>query len=229
MISGDIMFEKNIIRKSEKLMLECVNQDSAHDEFHIYRVLNLALTIAETEQDVDLNVLIVSCLLHDIGRQEQYNDPRLCHAEVGARKAYDFLIREKVDERDALAVKSAIESHRFRGTHIPGTIEAKILFDADTIDATGAMGIARSLQYEGKLGIPIYHVDGNGEIIDGKCDANESFFQEYECKLNLLYDRLYTEKGREIANQRREIARKFFESLKNEAAMGHTILKYKMI
>lgn len=72
MISGDIMFERNIIRKSEKLMLECVNQDSAHDEFHIYRVLNLALVIAETEQDVDLNVLIVSCLLHEEDRAGRY-------------------------------------------------------------------------------------------------------------------------------------------------------------
>ncbi len=218
------MIDRNIIRKSEKLMLESVNQDSAHDKFHIYRVLNLALTIARTEQNVDLNILIVSCLLHDIGRQEQYNDPRLCHAEVGAGKAYDFLIREKVNERDALAVKSAIESHRFRGNRIPDTIEAKILFDADTIDATGAMGIARSLQYEGKLGIPIYHVDSNGEIIDGKHDADESFFREYERKLSVLYDRLYTEKGKEIANQRKEIAGKFFASLKDEAAMSHATL-----
>lgn len=44
------MIEKNIIFKSEKYMLECINNDSAHDKYHMYRVLNLALAIAETEE-----------------------------------------------------------------------------------------------------------------------------------------------------------------------------------
>lgn len=219
------MIEKDIILKSEKFMLECIDKDSAHDKFHIYRVLNLALTIAESEENVDVNVLIISCLLHDIGRQEQYDNPQLCHAEIGGRKAYDFLISEKVDVNVATEVRKAIESHRFRTDHIPISIEAKILFDADTIDATGAMGIARSLQYEGKTGIPIYNVNANGDVLEGSYDINESFFKEYESKLKILYDRLITEKGKEIANQRRDIARKFYHSLKNEVSESHSTLK----
>lgn len=219
------MIEKNIILKSEKFMLECINKDSAHDKYHIYRVLNLALTIAESEENVDLNLLIISCLLHDIGRQEQYDNPELCHAKVGGRKAYDFLISEGVDANNAMEVRKAIESHRFRTNHIPISIEAKILFDADTIDATGAMGIARSLQYEGKIGIPLYNVNSNGNVLEGRDDINESFFKEYESKLKILYDRLFTVKGKEIANQRREIAREFYQSLKIEVSQSHSTLE----
>lgn len=218
------MIENNVILKAEKFMLQ-LNKDSAHDRHHIYRVLNLALNIAESEEEVDLNVLIISCLLHDIGREEQYKNPKLCHAEAGAKKAYDFLIKEGVKDSDAIAVKSAIESHRFRSKHIPTTIEAKILFDADTIDAIGAIGIARSLQYEGSVGIPIYNVDVDGDVVDGRCDTGESFFKEYECKLSVLNDRLYTERGKEIANQRGNIAKIFYESLKAEVAESHTILR----
>ena len=65
----------------ERYMLDCMS-DSAHDKDHIYRVLYIALDIAEYEKDVDHNVLIAACLLHDIGRQEQFDNPQLCHAAV---------------------------------------------------------------------------------------------------------------------------------------------------
>lgn len=72
-------------------MLACM-ADSAHDSQHIYRVLFTALDIAQHEKDVNFDVLISACLLHDIGRKEQSENPKLCHAEVGAEKARKFLI-----------------------------------------------------------------------------------------------------------------------------------------
>ena len=63
--------------------------DAAHDKEHIYRVLYTALDIAKTEEDVDMDVLITACLLHDVGRKEQFENPKLCHAQVGAEKARD--------------------------------------------------------------------------------------------------------------------------------------------
>ena len=74
----------------EEYMISCMT-DSAHDKEHIYRVLYVALDIAQNEKTVDKDVLIASCLLHDIGRQEQFADSRLDHAEVGAEKARCFL------------------------------------------------------------------------------------------------------------------------------------------
>ena len=77
---------KEIYKKLENYMLLCM-KDSAHDKEHVYRVLYVALDIAREEKEVDYDVLISACLLHDIARQEQNENPELCHAEVGAEKA----------------------------------------------------------------------------------------------------------------------------------------------
>lgn len=77
-------------RLMEDYMLSCMG-DSAHDKEHIYRVLYNALEIANTEINVDYDILIAACLLHDIGRKEQFENPALCHARVGSEKAYRFL------------------------------------------------------------------------------------------------------------------------------------------
>lgn len=98
------MIDKALIRKCEAYMLECLKGDMAHDPHHIYRVLNLAMDITRHEHPVDRNILIISCLLHDIGRKAQHEDPALCHAEVGGQMAYEFLIGEGADERTAQAV-----------------------------------------------------------------------------------------------------------------------------
>ncbi|MDF2487163.1 MAG: hypothetical protein K0R46_3331, partial [Herbinix sp.] len=66
----------------ENYMLEFM-KDSAHDKEHIYRVLYMALDIARLEREVDMEVLMIACLLHDIGREEQFSNPELCHAQVG--------------------------------------------------------------------------------------------------------------------------------------------------
>ena len=67
-------------RLIEAYMLSCM-RDSAHDREHIYRVLYAALDIASFEEPVDSDVLIAACLLHDIGRREQFENPALCHAD----------------------------------------------------------------------------------------------------------------------------------------------------
>ena len=70
----------------ENYMLFCM-KDAAHDKEHIYRVLYNALEIAKTENNVNYDVLIAACLLHDIGRKEQFENPALCHATVGSEKS----------------------------------------------------------------------------------------------------------------------------------------------
>ena len=128
----------------ENYMLSCA-ADSAHDAEHIYRVLYNALEIAKGEEGVDHDVLIAACLLHDIGRKEQLEDPTKCHAMVGSEKAWAFLCANGFSEEFAAQVRHCIQVHRFRKSLPPQTVEAKILFDADKLDVTGALGIARTL------------------------------------------------------------------------------------
>lgn len=199
----------------ENYMLSCM-KDSAHDKEHIYRVLYLALDIAKTEKHVDYDVLIASCLLHDIGRQEQFENPNLCHGQVGSEKAYQFLTGHEFTQQFASQVRACILSHRFRKKNPPESLEAKILFDADKIDVSGSMGIARTLLYNGQLSEPLYTVLPDGHVSDGSDDDTPSFFHEYKHKLENLYSNFYTLRGTEIARQRQGSAIAFYDSLLSE-------------
>lgn len=195
--------------------------DSAHDKEHIYRVLYNALEIAGAETDVDYDILIAACLLHDIGRREQLEDPSLCHALVGAEKAFRFLTEQGFGEEFAQRVRHCIRTHRFRDSMKPESIEAKILFDADKLDVTGAVGIARTLQYKGTVSEPLYTLLPDGRISDGTGDKDPSFFREYKFKLEKLYDRFFTAKGAELAAIRQDSAAAFYESLYREISTGY--------
>ena len=214
--------EKSFVYEA-KLYMEQFIGDVAHDMEHIYRVLNTALDIAKTEDKVNVSILIVACLLHDIGRGKQFENPKLCHAREGAEMAYKFLSEKGINHEEAIKVKECIETHRFRSDSSPESIEAKILFDADTLDVTGALGIARSLHYEGKAGIPLYHVGNKGKIIDGKDDLEDSFLREYNYKLINVYNRLYTKRGKEIAEERKKITYAFYEELYKEITFNRKI------
>ncbi len=208
-------------RTIEHHMLDFM-RDSAHDREHIYRVLYAALDIASGEEHIDLDVLIAACLLHDIGRDEQSRNPEICHAEAGSKMAYDFLIGEGWAVDKASHVRDCILSHRYRNDATPGSMEAKILFDADKIDASGTIGIARTLIYQGQVSDPLYTVDEKGNVLDGGLNEPPSFFHEYRFKLEKVYDMLYTKRGREIANKRRDSAAAFYNSLLAEARECYT-------
>ena len=218
-------------RLIEAYMLSCM-RDSAHDREHIYRVLYAALDIASFEEPVDSDVLIAACLLHDIGRREQFENPALCHAAVGAEKALAFLVQNGFPPAFAEKVASCIERHRFRSDRPPVTPEEKILFDADKLDVTGAIGLARTICYKGQAGEPLYSLTEEGEVSDGFNDTQPSFFQEYKRKLEGLYDRFYTRRGAELALQRRQAAGSFYENLRREMSeayqMGGSLLAERL-
>lgn len=173
-------------------------EDSAHDSDHVYRVLNQALIIA-AEYKVNYDILVAACLLHDIGRPAQFADPNICHAQIGSEMAYKFLKELGWSEHDCSNVKHCIVTHRFRNDLQPETMEAKILFDADKLDVCGALGIGRTLQYEGKMNYPL-----------------QEFISEYERKLIKLYDQFYTETAKKIAASGKEILTKFRYELQNQ-------------
>lgn len=204
----------------EQYMLSCMN-DSAHDKDHIYRVLYVALDIAGHENDVNYDVLICACLLHDIGRREQFENPQLCHAAIGSEKAYEFLVSEGFEPEYAERVKACIKTHRFRTDSQPKSIEAKILFDADKIDVTGTLGIARTIFYKGQVSEPLYSLLPNGQVSNGAGDTMPSFFQEYKYKLESLYTRFCTNRGAEIAAERQASAKAFYDNMLYEVQSSY--------
>ena len=193
---------KEQYKRVENYMLSCM-EDSAHDREHVYRVLNTALLIAQSEPQIDRDVLVCAAMLHDIGRKEQFDNPALCHARVGGEKAFQFLQQIGYSACFAAHVRDCIVSHRFRENNQPKTLE-------------GAMGIARTLLYQGHRGTPLYTIGPEGLILDEVGEKTKSFFQEYKFKLENLYDRFYTESGKALAMERRETAVHFYEGLLQE-------------
>lgn len=209
----------------EGYMLDCMG-DSAHDAEHVRRVLYLALEIAETEPAADRDVLIAACLLHDVGREEQFRDPSLCHARVGAEKAYRFLTEQGFPESFAAHVRDCVRTHRFRSGDPPASIEAKILFDADKLDVTGAIGMARTFFYAAQVGQPLYTLLPDGTVSDGTAEEPagcHSVLREYKVKLEKIYDRFFTSQGAEMARLRRAAAVAIYESVLAEAQEPYEI------
>ncbi len=214
--------DKKMYELIEKYMCDVLS-DSCHDKTHSYRVLYTALEIAKNIYDeVDYEVLIFACLLHDVARVEQAKDSKICHAVLGKKRAIDFLIGQNYDEEKANHIGDCIETHRFRKSKEPQSIEAKILFDADKIDAIGSIGIARALCFTGDIGTPIYEVDDKGELLE----ESNSFVGEYNYKLKNLHNKLYTESAEVLAEKRIENQEKYYFSLIDEV---NSILENKDI
>lgn len=190
--------------------------DMAHDAQHVYRVFYTALDIAGRETEARRDIVAAAALLHDVGRAAQARDPALCHAQVGAEMAYRFLTRELGwDEGRAGHVRACVLTHRFRSDRPPESLEAKIVFDADKLDVTGAMGIARTLLYAGQTDEPLYRLDGEGRVLVD-ADSPSSFLQEYNFKLRGIAGGLYTGWARELARGRQKAADDFYGALPAE-------------
>lgn len=199
---------------------------SAHNLDHVMRVYNTSLFIAKKEEQVDLEILIPAALLHDIARVKESEDTtgEIDHAVLGAEMAEKFLNEIGYDKSKVKAIKHCILTHRYRTGNIPTTIEAKILFDADKLDAIGNIGIARTFMLSGQSGQRIKtdekledyiarNIVENGRIKDL---SEHTPFIEYEYKLKKIPKKLYTKTAKQIAEKRIENMDLFFEILKAE-------------
>lgn len=220
---------KNEFSKISGYMTE-LSRDSAHDINHIYRVLYMALDIAETEPSANMDVLIAACLLHDIGRERQAQDLTLNHAEIGAEMAYEYLTGIGWSEEAAAHVKSCVQTHRFRrGKKKPESIEAAIVFDADKLDVTGAVGIARTLIYSGQITEPLYRLTETGALVtSGEKSEKHAFLEEYDYKLRKMYDVYHTKRAKEIALSRQRAAENFYANLVDELEQSHNAGRSKL-
>ena len=204
----------------------------AHDINHVMRVYNLCLKLAKYESNVDLDILKTAALLHDIARIEEDKSGHnhvlnIDHAILGAEMSEKILRGLAYSEEKIEHIKHCIAAHRFRSGVEPRTKEAKILSDADKLDVLGAVGIARSFTIGGECGQKIYsdtpideytkeNLTGgkpNGRIKDPSKHASNL---EFETKFKHIPGKLYTQKAREIAKERLEYMKQFFERLKSE-------------
>ncbi|MCD4685401.1 MAG: HD domain-containing protein [Anaerolineae bacterium] len=196
------------------------DSDPVHDFDHVLRVLALARRIGAAE-GADMRIVETAVLLHDIHRADEdqaahvLNAETADHAVVGAALARDIL--RKLDpasgEDFIAAVSHAIEAHRFRNQIEPETLEAKVVFDADKLDAIGAIGVARAYAYGGMTHQKLWD-DVPPDYPGGS--AHHTPHHEYVFKLRRIQDRMQTATGRAIARERHAYIAAFFERLARE-------------
>ncbi|MBU8731539.1 MULTISPECIES: HD domain-containing protein [Cytobacillus] len=204
-----MMKEKNI-HLTEKFVRDTLGEDSTgHDWHHIERVRKNALYIAKKEQAGDPFLIEMAALLHDIP-DAKLNTSR----EAGERKLSDFLQEIEIAEEASSSIKTIIDSVSFKGGNNKKvlSVEAKIVQDADRLDAIGAVGIARAFAYGGKKGQPIHDpgleirkVMTEDEYRNGKSSSINHFYE----KLLKLRDLLNTDTAREMAEERHQIMEKY--------------------
>lgn len=187
----------------------------SHDWEHTLRVLRLCEMMGPSE-NADMDVLRIAACLHDIGRAFQDDSGgAVCHAEKGAQMAGALVEKLPLTLLQKQNIIHCIRSHRFRNQHQPGTVEAKILFDADKLDAIGAVGVARAFLFAGEVGARLHNPDIAAE--DARpYSENDTGYREFKVKLCKIKDRMLTAQGRRLARERHAFMNDFFNRFLQE-------------
>jgi uncharacterized protein len=196
------------------------DEDPVHGFDHILRVFRLAERLARAE-GADPEIVAAAVLLHDVESQES-PDPagnassRLAHHQYSAQFAAEVLRAEGWPPERIQAVQHCIRAHRFRDdSEQPATLEAKVLFDADKLDAIGAIGVARAIAYAAREDQPPYASPSKQFLETGEKAPGEphSAYHEYLFKLRVLKSRIYTAAGLAVAEERHRFMADYFERL----------------
>ncbi len=180
---------------------------SGHDFNHTERVLENAIKLQAAEGG-NLYIIELAALLHD------FDDIKISYATSENKANAERLLRY-IGEEDELikAVKDIIDSVSFSKGKSAVSLEAKIVQDADRLDAIGAIGIARCFAYGASRARPIYY-DKN--FISDKIDGCDSGIAHFYAKLLKIEEKMQTETGRRLASERTEFIRIYLKELYDE-------------
>ena len=206
----------DLIKKLEKEIEPNFDKKGAHDMTHTKRVLKVALQIAKYEKKADKDILIASCLLHDIARKKEDEKKCRCHAEEGARMAYTILKKINFPEKKIDKVVYAIKCHRKSTGIKPETTEAKILQDSDRIDIFGAVGIARTFAHLSKT--MVLHSDTSRALISFEDTNSDSILEQIRSLLFAKRNKFHTFGGWEIVQDRLNFLKLFIKQFEKEWA-----------
>ncbi len=176
--------------------------DGSHDVAHILRVFKNAMSI-QAEEGGHARILAAAVLLHDCVSVEKNSPHRAQASRLAAEKASGILRELGWAREDIAAVAHAIITHSFSANIPPETLEAKMLQDADRLDAIGMVGAARCFYIAGRLGSGLYD-PFDPLATERPLDDKRFAIDHFETKLFKLADGFQTETGRRFAGERHE-------------------------
>lgn len=192
--------------------------DPAHDLAHIRRVVATAKHLSESE-GANLEVVLPAAWLHDCVAIPKSSERRVHASRDAARKANAFLSDAGYPSEHLPAIRHAIEAHSYSAGIPPETMEAKVVQDADRLDALGAIGIARCFMVGALLGPPLYDPDDPFSE-DRPPDDRAYILDHFYTKLLTLAGTLHTEAGRAEAERRIAFMRTYLDQLRGEVEGG---------
>ena len=179
-----------------------LDEGTGHDYFHIERVVTNAKKILETE-NADPFLVELAAWTHDVGDYKLHDG-----VDKSNELITEFLQTLQVEKETIDKVLEIVSQVSFSKGNTPTTIEAKIVQDADRLDAIGAVGIARCFAYGGSVHNVLYNPYDNSK------DA--SSVQHFYDKLFKLKDLMNTETAKKIANKRHQFMENFIEEFYQE-------------
>ena len=194
--------------------LAAAGGDAAHDLEHVRRVVRNARALAATE-GAKLEVVLPAAWLHDCVSVPKDSPGRAQASRLAAARAADWLRDWGWPETTLPEIAHAIEAHSFSAGLTPRTLEAKVVQDADRLDALGATGLARCLMLGGAMGRPLYVADdpfGERRAPDDRVACVDHFLT----KLLKLEGTMQTAAGRAEARQRTAYLQGFLAELRRE-------------
>jgi uncharacterized protein len=206
------MIESNVVNDTIRFVKKQLQKaEGGHDWFHIERVYKLALRIAQHEADVDILVVQLAALLHDIADSKFHDGDET----IGPRLAREFLSKQQLPTEQLEQVIAIIENISFKGGNQVQTYFSKelaVVQDADRLDAIGAIGIARTFNFGGFKNRPLYDpaippdLQLSKEAYKKSTAPTLNHFYE---KLLRLKDLMHTETARELAAERHQFMEQF--------------------
>lgn len=188
--------------------------DVAHDLEHVRRVVRNAQALAVAEE-ARPEVVLPAAWLHDCVTVPKDSPLRAQASRRAAEQAVSWLRTWSYPEAHLPEIAHAIEAHSFSAGVAARTIEAKVVQDADRLEAIGAVGLARCLMLSGAMHRPLYAAE------DPFCETRQpddgvSAVDHFHTKLLQLESTMQTESGRREARQRTDYLRGFLAQLKRE-------------
>lgn len=191
--------------------------DASHDASHLLRVWRNVQIISEKEGG-DSAILMAATLLHDCVDMPKDSPLRSSGSRMASEKAFATLTILGWQQDKADMVAHAIEAHSFSAGVEPKTLEARILQDADRLDAIGHIGIARCFYVSGRLGRAIYDPeDPSGSRRD--LDDLNFAIDHFKTKLLRLSGSFQTQTGNVLAAKRHKTVKNFMDGLLEEVSI----------
>ena len=206
--------EEGFSKKVQEICRDSDQVDPAHDVHHYERVVATAKSLA-VEVNADLRMVIPAAWFHDFVVISKKDPRRKQASQISSQAAVQYLKQLGYPEQYLDGISHAIEAHSYSAAIEAKTLEAKVVQDADRLDALGAIGVARCFSQGGTLGRPFYRTE------DPLCESRDPqdsiwtvdhFYQ----KLFKIVETLHTESARKEGARRAETMQIYLRELKRE-------------